>query len=207
MRSTARSLFAGVAAYTLTYFLVGLATVGRLGTYLAVGPPGGPSLRAVYQDAGGPVWQAVGWLTLNAHGVPLRVAVPDGAIVTLANLLVNDGKWLGTIPGWVGLLPAVACLLAGAAIVATSEPPTPVGWHVGAGMTAGYLGAVLISTVLFSGTVGPVDASFTLIDGYPADRWLLPAVLAPLLFGSAGAMLGRSPALRAAADRASGADL
>lgn len=202
MRTTARSLLAGVAAYIGTYLLIGLFTITRLAGYLQVASPTARSLVAVYRDAGSPAWQAIGWLTLNAHGIPLTVTVEAGRIVSLANLLGSDGKWLGLVPGWLGMVPAVACLLAGAAVTATSDPPAPVGWHVGTAMVGGYVAAVLASILVFSGTVGPVNASFALIGNYPPDRWLLPVVLAPLLFGSLGAAVGRTPTVRSAIRRA-----
>lgn len=119
----------------------------------------------------------------------------------LTNFASEGPGWLGVIPSWLGLVPFVACFLVGFAIALTSARSTPVAWSVGAYMTVGCVPALVVSTILFSGTVGPVDATFTLIDGYPADRWLIPAVAAPLLSGSLGAFLGGSPLVASALDR------
>lgn len=199
MRPALQRIAAGAFAYVVSYVLVGLVTATRVVEYL---PDSGDGLTVleVYQSAGSPLWQAVGWFALNANGVPISVAAESGNVVAMENFLRDGSLWLGLVPGWLGLVPMAACLLVGAAVAVRRRPPSPVALGVGAYMVPGYLLAVLASTVAFSGTVGPVDASVTLLTWYPPERWLLPTLLAPLVFGSLGAFLGGSSVLESAVD-------
>lgn len=201
MRTALQRIGAGALAYVVSYVLIGLVTATRIDRYLVAEPDKGVTILEAYQSAGSPLWQAIGWFTLNAHGVPIDVA----GVRDTGNFVHEGSLWLGVVPGWVGLVPMVACLLVGAIVTARSLGPSPVPLGVGAFMVPGYLFAVLASTVAFSGAVGPVDASATLISTYPADRWLLPSLVSPLVFGSLGALLGRSSLLESTtADRSKG---
>jgi hypothetical protein len=201
MRTVIRRVGGGVLAYLATYALIALLTAPRMTEYLRLDEREALAALEIYRGAGEPMWQAVGWLTVNAHNVPVTIRTDEGTVATITNFVLDGGGWLGVLPGWLGLVPVVACLLVGLAIAVTSPRSVPVTWSIGAYMTVGYVPALLASTVLFSGTVGPVDAKFVLIQGYPADRWLLPTIVAPLIFGSIGAFVGRSPVLDSALDR------
>lgn len=198
MHTVLHRIAAGALAYVVSYVLIGLATVPRIGQYLTPYPGNGVTVLEVYRSAGSPLWQAIGWFTLNANGVPVTISVGAGNVVPEATLVHEGSVWLGVVQGWLGLVPMVACLLVGVAVTARSNGPSPVPLSVGAYMVPGYLFAVLASTVAFSGTVGPVDASATLFSGYPADKWLIPVLLSPLVFGSLGALLGQSSVLESA---------
>ena len=189
MRTVLHRIAAGALAYVVSYVLIGLLTVPRLGEYLAHDSGNAVAAFDVYHSAGSPLWQAIGWFTLNANGIPISVG-------TDATNFVSDGTvWLGMIHGWVGLLPMAACLLVGATVAVRSQSPSPVPLSVGAFMTPGYLVAVLASTVVFSGAVGPVTASAQLRLSIWDSQWLLLVLLLPLVFGSLGALLGQSPIL------------
>ena len=174
MRTALHRIAAGALAYVISYALIGLVTV-----------------LDVSYSAGKPLWQAIGWLTLNTHGVPLS-GLPGGVNS------VSDGAWLGVIHDWVGLVPMVACLLVGVTVAVRSPPPSPVPLSVGAYMTPGYFVAVLASTVVFVGPFGPVDA---LLSTGRHGQWLVYALFTPLVFGSLGALLGQSPVLTATIER------
>ncbi|MFC4447789.1 hypothetical protein [Halorussus aquaticus] len=198
MRTALHRIAAGALAYVVSYVLIGLATVPRLGRYLVRASDDAVTVLDVYRSAGSPLWQAVGWFTLNAHGVPIDIA----AVRDTGNFVSDGAMWLGILPGWLGLVPLVACLLVGVTVTATNRSsPVPMG--VGAYMVPGYLVALLLSTVVFAGGVGPVTASARVLlpGSYPGGRWLLLVVLAPLVFGSLGASLGQSPVLTATVER------
>lgn len=78
--------------------------------------------------------------------------------------------WLGVIPGWLGFMPMIACLLVGVVMTATRRSQSPVSLGVGVHMVPGYLFGVLASIAVFAGAVGPVNASVTLFDTYPLDQ-------------------------------------
>ena len=183
MRTALQRIAAGALAYIISYVLIGLVTVPRLGYYLAHDSVNGVTALDVYHEAGRPLWQAVGWFTLNANRVPINVGLGT------TNFLSGGREWLGVIYGGVGLVPMVACLLVGVAVAVRSSP-SPVPLSVGAYMTPGYLFAVLVSLVVFAGRGGPVDASAVLFAGYPNGQWVVFVLLTPLVFGSLGALLG-----------------
>lgn len=195
MRTALHRVAAGVFAYLVSYVLVGLVTVPRLGQYLTRGPSNAVTVLDVYHSAGSPLWQAIGWFTLNAHGVSISISSKSGHPVGAGNFVHAESLWLGIIPRWLGLVPMVACLLVGVAVAATSRS-SPVPTSVGAYMAPGYLFAMLLSTVVF-GPVGPVTASVSInpLTQYLGGRWLPLVVLSPLVFGSLGALLGQSPVL------------
>ncbi|UPV99454.1 hypothetical protein M0R88_13105 [Halorussus gelatinilyticus] len=197
MRTALRRIAAGALAYVVSYVLTGLVTVPRLGRYLVQGSYSAAILD-VYHSAGSPLWQAVGWFTLNAHGISVDVA----AVRNTGNFVYEGALWLGILPGWLGLVPVVACLLVGVAVTARGRS-SPVPVSVGAYMVPGYLFAVLLSSVAFAGALGPVAASASIapLRQYLGGRWLLLVVLAPLVFGSLGALLGQSPVLTATIER------
>ena len=196
MRTALQRIAAGALAYIVSYVLIGLVTIPRLNQYLRPNREGVVTVLEVYHSAGSPLWQAIGWFTLNANGVPINIYTGSGNAIPTVNFVSDGSLWFGVIPGWFGLVPMVACFLVGVVVAATSRPPSPFPLSVGAYMVPGYLVALLASTVVFAGGVGPVNASVKLIDTYPADRWLLPTLLTPLLFGSLGAFLGQSPFLK-----------
>jgi hypothetical protein len=200
MRPVVHHVIGGVLAYAVTYALIGLPTVPRTPEYLHVDPPNEFVALEAYRAGGEPLWQAVGWFPVNAHNIPVDISTGTQE-VSWVNFVFPGARWLGVIVGWLGLVPFVACFVIGFAIAVTSPRSTPIARSVGAYMTVGDVPALVASTIRFSGAVGPVDATFTLVMGYPADRWLLPAVAAPLLFGSLGAFLGRSPLLEPFRDR------
>ncbi|UPV74995.1 hypothetical protein M0R89_02755 [Halorussus limi] len=194
MRTSLRRIGAGAFAYVVSYVLIGLVTVPRFDQYLTHDPSNAVGVLDAYHSAGSPLWQAVGWFTLNAHAVPINVGSGD------VNFVSDGAMWLGIIPGWLGLVPMVACLLVGVAVTATSRS-SPVPVSVGAHMIPGHLFAMLVSTVAFAGAVGPVTASASLTVNVRDGRWLVFVVLSPLVFGSLGALLGRSPVLTATIER------
>ncbi|NEU55935.1 hypothetical protein [Halorussus sp. MSC15.2] len=198
MRTALHRIASGALAYVVSYVLIGLVTVPRLGQYLVRASDDAVTVLDVYHSAGSPLWQAVGWFTLNAHGVSIDIA----AVRDTGNFVSDGGMWLGILPGWLGLVPIVACLLVGVAVSATNRS-SPVSMGVGAYMAPGYLFTMLLSTVVFAGTVGPVTASARVLfpGNYPGGRWLLFVVLTPLVFGSLGAFLGQSPVLTATIER------
>jgi hypothetical protein len=195
MRTVLRRIAAGALAYVVSYVLIGLVTVPRLGEYLTRESTNAVTALDVYHSAGSPLWQAIGWFTLNANGVPIRVAGDT------TNFVANGTVWLGMVHGWVGLIPMVACLLVGAIVVMRSPSSSPVPLSVGAYMMPGYLVAVLASTVVFGGEVGPVTATASLRLNIWDSQWLLFVLLLPLVFGSLGALLGQSPILTATIER------
>lgn len=199
MNTALQRVLAGTLAFVVSYVLIGLATVTRIAQYLTPDTIPGVTVLEVYRSAGRPQWQAIGWFTLNVHGIPVTVSIDKGHLVS-QELLVHEGAlWLGIVPGWFGFAPMVACLVVGAA-VATRGGPTPSA-AIGTWMAAGYFVAVLLSTYLFSGAVGPVNAHFDLIGTYPPEKWLLPVILYPLVFGSVGAYLAQSHLIRAQYER------
>ncbi|WP_158058426.1 hypothetical protein [Halorussus halophilus] len=200
MRTALHRIAAGALAYVVSYLLVGLATVTRIDNLLTLDSATTIDPIVVYQSAGNPVWQAIGWFTLNAHGVPVTIANETGNVVAAMNFVHHQGAWLGVIQGSLGLLPMLACLLVGLGVTLRScQSPVPL--SVGAYMTLGYLLAVFASTVVFSGTVGPIDASFALPMNIRSTRWFIFVLLTPLVFGSVGAFLGRSPVFESAFER------
>lgn len=203
MRTALHRIGAGALAYVVSYILVGLVTVPRLGQYLTLDSNNAVTLLEVYRSAGSPLWQAIGWFTLNAHGVSIAISSKSGHTVAGGNLVHGESLWLGFIPGWLGLVPMIACLLVGVAVSATNRFSSPVPAGVGAYMAPGYLFAVLLSTVVFAGAVAPVTTAARIapLRQYLGGRWLLLAVLSPLVFGSLGASLGRSPVLTATIER------
>lgn len=196
MRTALHRIAAGAVAYIASYVLIGLVTVPRLGQYLTHDSGNAVTVLDVYHSAGSPLWQAIGWFTLNANGVPVSIAAGQDT-----TNFVADGAWLGVIHGWVGLVPMVACLLVGVTVAVRSPPPSPVPLSVGAYMMPGYLFAVLASTVVFTGSGGPVEATAMLRATYLNGQWLVYALFTPLVFGSLGALLGQSPVLTAAIER------
>lgn len=192
MRTVLHRIAAGALAYIVSYVLIGLVTVPRLGQYLA--HDSGNAVLDVYHSAGSPLWQAIGWFTLNANGVSISVGQNTTNFVA-------DGAWIGVIHGWIGLVPMVACLLVGVTVAVRSPPPSPVPLSVGAYMTPGYLFAVLASTVVFTGSGGPVDATAMSRATYLDGQWLVYVLFTPLVFGSLGALLGQSPVLTATIER------
>lgn len=201
MRTALHRLAAGALAHVVSYALIGLLTLPRLGRYLTYDPGNGVTVFEVYRSAGSPLWQALGWFTLNANGVPITVTTESGNVISMANFVNEGAAWLGVIQGWFGLVPMVACLLVGVAVAVRSRRPSVVPLGVGAYMVPGYLLAVFASVVAFAGPFGPVDASVTLFSTYPADRWLIPVLTTPLVFGSLGALLGQSPVLTSTVER------
>ena len=193
MRTLLHRIVAGAVAYVVSYVLIGLVTVPRVGQLLTQKAGNAVTVFDVYRSAGSPLWQAVGWFTLNTHGVLIDIAAVRGS----RNLVSTGAAWLGMIHGWIGLIPMVACLLVGVAVAVRGPSPVPL--SVGAGMAPGYLFVMLLSTVLF--TVGPVTSSASLWLTIRDVEWLLFVVLSPLVFGSLGALLGRSPVLTATIER------
>lgn len=191
MRTALHRIAAGALAYVVSYVLIGLVAVPRLGQYLTHDSGTAVAALDVYHSAGSPLWQAIGWFTLNVHGVPIS-GLPGGVTY------VSDGAWLGVIHGWVGLVPMVACLLVGVTVAVRRSPPSPVPLSVGAYMTPGYFFAVLASTVAFTGPFGPVDA---LVSTGRYGQWLVYVLFTPLVFGSLGALLGQSPVVTATIER------
>lgn len=198
MRTALHRIVAGALAYIVSYALTGLLTVSRLDRYLVRASDDAVTVLDVYHSAGNPLWQAIGWFTLNAHGVPIDIT----AVRDTGNFVADGGMWLGVLPGWLGLVPMVACLLVGVAVTAVNRS-SPVATSVGAHMVPGYLFAMLSSTVVFAGAVGPVNASATVLlpGDYTGGRWWILVVFSPLVFGSLGALLGRSPVLTATVER------
>lgn len=193
MYAALRRVIAGACAFVLTYLIVAIVAASRISHYLTPDPGNGPTVLSAYRAAGEPLWQGIGWLALNTLGIPISVSVEPGYVVVHANLVYDGSLWFGVIPGVFGFVPMVACLLAGAGVVALSPTPSPVPLAVGAYMVPGHLSAVLVATFLFSGAAGPVEASFALTTLYPTAKWLIPTVVSPLLFGSVGAFLVQSP--------------
>ncbi|WP_276300930.1 hypothetical protein [Halorussus lipolyticus] len=205
MRTALHRIAGGALAYLVSYLLVGLVTVPRLDRYLRRSSDEAVTVLDVYHSAGSPLWQAVGWFTLNAHGVPVDVV----AVRDSGNFVADGAMWFSAIPGLLGLVPMVACLLVGAVLTARSRS-SPVPASVGAHMVLGYLFATLLSTAVFAGAVGPVSASASVLlpGDYAGGRWWLVVVFAPLVFGSVGALMGQSPLLTATIERLrSGASL
>lgn len=205
MRTALHRVAGGALAYLVSYLLVGLATIPRLDRYLRRSSEEAVTVLDVYHSAGSPVWQAVGWFTLNAHGVPTDIS----AVRDTGNFVADGAMWFGAIPGWLGLVPMVACLLVAAILTARSRS-SAVPASVGAHMVPGYLFAMLLSTAVFAGPVAPVNTSAkVLLPGdYAGGRWWLLVVFAPLVFGSLGALVGQSPMLTATIERLrSGASL
>lgn len=201
MRTALQRIVAGALAYIASYVLIGLVTVPRLGQYLTHDPGDAVTALDAYYSAGSPLWQAIGWFTLNAHAVPTTISSKSGRIVASGNLVHAEPLWIGIIPGWLGFVPIVACSLVGVAVTATGRSPSPVPVGVGISMVPGYLLAVLLSTVVFTGAVGPATASVSLPLNVRDGRWLPLVVLSPLVFGSLGALLGQSPVLTATVER------
>ncbi|MXR40425.1 hypothetical protein GRX01_03525 [Halobaculum sp. WSA2] len=201
MYAALQRVLAGACAFVLTYLVVAFVAASRIARYLTPDSGNGPTVLDAYRAAGEPLWQAIGWLALNTLGVPIGVSVESGYVIRHANLVYDGSLWFGVVPGVFGLVPMVTCILAGAGVVVLSPTPSHVPLAVGTYMIPGHLSAVLVATILFSGAVGPVEASFTLTTLYPPTKWLIPTVVSPLLFGSAGAFVVQSPFVQSILNR------
>lgn len=174
MRTALHRIGAGALAYIVSYALIGIVAV-----------------LDVTHSVESPLWQGIGWITLNVHKVP--IAALSGRVNP-----ISDGGWLGLIHSWVGLIPMVACLLVGVTVAVCRQRSSLIPLSVGAYMTPGYFFAVLASAVVFTGPFGPVDA---LLSTGRFGRWLVYVLFTPFIFGTLGALLGQSPVLTATIER------
>lgn len=191
MRTALRRATVGVGTYVAAYLLMGLATVPVRSRILKATFPAsgsGESVSAlwhVYASAGRPVWKAVGWILLDAHLVVLRVA-PEPNSITWKNPLVVAGV------DWLYLVPAVACVGGGVAVVRVTSEPAPVALAVGTHLAVGYASAAVASAFAFRLAVGTASVAPALVNPVSL-AWPIAAVGFPLVFGSLGAVVGRTP--------------
>ncbi|WP_458187325.1 hypothetical protein [Haladaptatus sp. NG-WS-4] len=189
-----RRIGAGIGTYLLSYLLVGLATIPLLPRILQ--PSRDPSGEArmlwlAYTDAGQPVWKAVGWVLLNAHFIPVNAHFRGAGL--------SGGTTVGVVGGyeWLYLVPVVACLLGGAAIVVLSDDSSPVAPAVGSYLAVGYVPTAVLSAPLFAINTSKAGVGM----GDESGHLFLRGVLAvrprrlPLVFGTLGAIVAKSPLL------------
>lgn len=190
MPSALRRATIGVGTYIAAYLLMGLATVPVLSRIMKAtfpGVEGSSALWHTYTAAGQPVGKAIGWTLLNAHLVTLRIA-PEPNSITWKNPLV----WAGV--DWLYLAPAVACVIGGVAVVRSSTQSDPIPLAVGTHLAIGYASAFLVSVFVFRLTIGTATVRPSLIS--PASVvWPLAVIGFPVVFGSLGAVLGRTSVL------------
>jgi hypothetical protein len=180
----------GVLTYLFGCLLAAVAALsGTLDVILqsspgGVGSDGASAAWQVYAAAGRPVWKAVDWVYLNAHGVPMRIMSEPGAYTSI-NPLFESGV------AWLYLVPPVACLVGGA-VAATRTTSTGLPVAVGAYLAVGYVGAGVASAFLAVART-PTQFAMPALVNDVAMYW--PVVLAgvPLAFGTLGAALAASP--------------
>lgn len=192
MNRSLHRLGAGVATYGLTYLLVGLVTMPLLPRMLQSSRwAAGESLPLwqAYTEVGRPIWKAVGWVLLGSHRIPLAVKYRTSELTLGRDVLLVVGY------EWLYLVPAVACILGGAATVILSTDSAPIEVAIGSYLAVGYAGAAVLSMILFRVTTNKAVVKPLLL-GRWSPEWLLFIVGYPLVFGTLGAFAAQSPLLQ-----------
>lgn len=192
MNRALHRLGAGVGTYGLTYLLVGLVTMPLLPQMFQSSRwAAGESLPLwlAYTEIGRPVWKAIGWVLLGTNRIPLDVKAQTPELMVGRDVMLVAGY------EWLHLIPAVACLLGGAATVVLSTDSSSVEMAVGSYLAVGYSGAAILSTVLFGVSTSRAIVRPLLL-GYWNPFWMLFVVGYPLVFGTVGAFAAKSPLLK-----------
>lgn len=160
----------GLAAAVLGYLAVYLATAGTIRNSAGFG-----FLEAVGSELA--VWQVVGWVYLNLHGV--TTLVPGLLGSTSAVNFVESAEAFSPA---LYVVPVVCLLLAGAAAAVLSAGDSPArGAVAGAAVALGYLVVVLAGLLAFPAAFG--DAA---VRPDPVTTVLVAGLAAPGALGAVG---------------------
>ncbi|RYJ14323.1 transporter [Halogeometricum borinquense] len=177
MKSTTRSprtalvgVGSGFGAAIVGYLLVYLSASGTIQNSAAFG-----FLEAVGSELS--VWQVVGWVFLNAHGVTTLVPGLFGS--TSSVNLIETGETFSTL---LYAVPVVCLLVAGAVSAALAGAESPAdGALSGAAIALGYLVVALAGLLAF-----PASFGGSVVRPDPVTTVLLAGVTAPVALGAIG---------------------
>lgn len=194
MRVFTRRVAWGVLTALLTYLATAVAVRDRLTALLApVGPESAPGpLARAYTTAGEPFAQAVGWVFLSSHRLPLFAVGPEEVLAIGLHVPAASGAV------WLYGVPAAGCLVGGALVATLDGPADPL--PVGGGLAVGYVPAVLAGVGLFRGGSGAV-AVYPNVASVVTVDWPLAVVGYPVVFASLGVLVVRECAVVVAAIR------
>ncbi|RBI60278.1 hypothetical protein DMJ13_18210 [halophilic archaeon] len=147
-------------------------------------------LWLAYTDAGQPFWKAVGWVLLNTHSIPVDTHFIGPSL--------SGGTTVDVVGGyeWLYLVPAVACLLGGAATVVLSANSSPIELAVGSYLAVGYAGTAVLSASIFEINTSKAGVGMMMRLSTWNMTWLIAIVGYPLVFGTLGAFIAQSPLLQ-----------
>lgn len=193
MRVAYRRIIGGVLTYALGFVLTGLVAYPWLDQILRGAPGSSSGPYHVYRIANEPLLTAVGWILLSVHRAEMVVRQPG--MVGHLNPVQQAGF------GWLLVVPAIACFIGGLVTGLTSSRSTPNSVFVGMYQAIGYVFAMTVSFFLLRLRVIDSGTSIMASPDILSILWLFPAIALPLIFGSLGAFLSRSPIVAAAIPR------